>query len=111
RRGVVSMGLKRYVNGRKSAAIVAVLTLSSFPGLAAEADALAISAIIRARHFPFATVLDPVFSAGDSDQIVGYTHCGDSALWTGHFLAAEAFRYKVTRAPEALDNVKWSNAG
>ncbi len=105
------MGFKLYGNARQAAAIVATLTLGSLAGFAAEADAVAISAIIRARHLPFATVLDPVFSADDSDQITGYTRCGDSALWTGHFLAAEAFRYKVTRAPEALDNVKWSIAG
>jgi hypothetical protein len=55
---------------------------------------------------PFGAVLDPIFSLTESDQIVGYTRCGDSALWTGHYLAAEAFRYKVTQAPDALNNVK-----
>jgi uncharacterized protein (TIGR03437 family) len=78
---------------------------------ASEADALAITANIQARHMPFGTVIDPVFASPDSDQIVGYTRCGDSALWTGHYLAAEAFRYNVTRAPDALANVKAAIAG
>src|SRR5215813_5245542 len=79
--------------------------------LASEDDAVAISRNIRARHMPFGTILDPVFATPDSDQIVGYTRCGDSALWTGHYLAAEAFRYKVTGSAEALDNAKRAIAG
>src|SRR5262249_9385549 len=69
-------------------------------------DANAISANIRARHMPFGTILDPIFAAPDSDEIIGYTHCGDSAIWTGHYLAAEAFHYKATLDPNALDNVR-----
>src|SRR5262249_57488719 len=65
-----------------------VLVQSARPS---ETDALAISANIRAKHMPFGTVLDPIYAAPDSDQIAGYTHCGDSALWTGAYLAAEAF--------------------
>src|SRR5882672_10905404 len=78
---------------------------------AAEADALAISANIQARHLPFGTILDPVYASPANDQIVGYTRCGDSAIWTGHYLAAEAFRYQVTHAPEALNNVRNAIAG
>ncbi len=78
---------------------------------AAESDALAILAGIQARHLPFGTILDPIFAAADSDQIVGYTRCGDSAIWTGHYLAAEAFRYQITQAPDALTNVKNAIAG
>src|SRR5260370_32827826 len=75
------------------------------PSGAAEADAVAITANIQARHLPFGTILDPIFILTDSDQIGGYTRCGDSALWTAHYLAAEAFRYKVTQAPRTLNNV------
>ena len=57
------------------------------------------------------TLLDPLFASPTSDQIIGYTRCGDSALWTGAYLAAEAFRYKVTQSPEALQNVKTALAG
>src|SRR5436853_249616 len=46
---------------------------------AAEADALAISANIQARHLPFGTIIDPVFASPGSDQIVAYTRFGESA--------------------------------
>src|ERR1700730_14571965 len=74
--------------------------------IASESDALAISTTIQARHLPYGTILDPVYATPDSDQIASYTRYGDSALWTGHYLAAEAFRYKVTQAPDALSNVQ-----
>jgi hypothetical protein len=78
---------------------------------AAEADALAISANIQAKHLPFGTILDPIYASSTSDQIVDYTRCGDSALWTGAYLAAEAFRYNVTQSADALSNVKGALAG
>ena len=76
---------------------------------ASEVDALTISANIQQVHMPYGTVLDPVFASSDPalpdySNIVGYTRAGDSAIWTGHYLAAEAFRYQVTRSPEALAN-------
>jgi uncharacterized protein (TIGR03437 family) len=91
--------------------LCATLLFSVVCGWAAESDALAINANIQARHLPFGTILDPIFASSSSDQIVGYTRCGDSALWTGHYLAAEAFRYKVTAAPDALANVESAIAG
>ena len=93
------------------AVVLAAATFGSVCARAAEADALAISANIQARHLPFGTIIDPVFASPSSDQIVAYTRCGDSAIWTGHYLAAEAFRYKVTRAPDALSNVTKAIAG
>ena len=60
---------------------------------------------------PFGTLLDPIYGSPASDQIVGYTRCGDSALWTGAYLAAESFRYNVTRSADALQNVKSALAG
>ena len=80
-------------------------------GSASELDALAISANIRARHVPFATLLDPIYASPASDQIIQYTRCGDSALWTGAYLAAESFRYKVTQSADALQNVQVALAG
>ena len=76
-----------------------------------QTDALGISANIQARHMPFGTMLDPIFAAPASNDIVGYTRCGDSAIWTGHYLAAESFRYKVTGNPAALANAKIALAG
>src|SRR5215471_20547 len=78
---------------------------------ASEPDALAISAVIQARHLPFSTILDPIFTSSSNTQIAGYTRCGDSALWTGGYLAAESFRYNVTRSADALANVKGALAG
>jgi uncharacterized protein (TIGR03437 family) len=89
---------------------LAILSLIC-PLRASEADALAISANIQAKHLPFGTILDPIFASATSDQIVGYTRCGDSALWTGAYLAAESFRYNVTRTADALKNVKAALAG
>jgi len=88
-----------------------LLALVGLPCYATEADALAISANIQAAHMPYGTILNPIFAAPDSEQIVGYTRCGDSAIWTGHYLAAEAFRYNVTQSPDALNNVKGAIAG
>lgn len=76
-----------------------------------EADALAISATIQSRHLPFGTILDPIFATAGSHEITGYTRCGDSAIWTGHYLAAEAFRYKVTGSSEALANAQGALTG
>jgi uncharacterized protein (TIGR03437 family) len=78
---------------------------------ATEANALAISANIQATHVPYGTILDPIYAGPASNQIVGYTRCGDSAIFTGHYLAAEAFRYQVTQSPDALANVKQAVAG
>ncbi len=60
---------------------------------------------------PYGTVIDPVFASATSNTITDYTRCGDSAIWTGHYLAAESFRYRVTRDPAALANVKSAVAG
>jgi hypothetical protein len=81
------------------------LLLLAFPVFAAESDALAIEANILARHMPYGTILNPILSA-DHSTVTDYTRCGDSAIWTGHYLAAEAFRYQVTKSPDALANVR-----
>jgi hypothetical protein len=84
---------------------VLILTAAAFPASGAESDAIAISQIIQQRHIPNGTIIDPIFASASSQEIIGYTRGGDSAIWTGHYLAAEAFRYKVTASPEALANV------
>lgn len=74
-----------------------------------------ISANIQSVHlvagFPNATIVDPRFAASDPADpgyttIVGYAHAGDAAIWTGHYLAAEAKRFEVTRSPAALANLQ-----
>jgi len=96
----------------KRIAIILIFTLVSVPPvIGSENDAIAISRNIRQRHIPHGTILDPVFKAVDSDEIDYYSRGGDSAIWTGHYLAAEAFRYRVTFSPEALENVRTALAG
>jgi hypothetical protein len=86
-----------------------VFVVAIFPFLplafCAEPDALAIDANILARHMPYGAIMDPILSLPDLSQVVDYTRCGDSAIWTGHYLAAEAFRYKVTGSSDALNNI------
>jgi len=96
---------------KRVCAYAAMICIWAGIGRASEADALAISANIQAQHIPFGTLLDPITTSATSEQIVGYTRCGDSALWTGAYLAAESFRYKVTAATDALANVKGALAG
>ena len=86
-----------------------LLLLSAAALYAAEADAIAIENTLRLRHLPYQTVLDPVLGANRT--AVSYTRCGDSATWTGHYLAAEAYRFRVTGSPHALANVRLALAG
>src|SRR5262245_40120125 len=102
-----AMTLRRFLGraGRLGITMLCLLTLCERAAVASEWDAISISNNIRERHMPFGVVVDPVYASPDSDEIVSYTHCGDSAIWTGHYLAAEAFRYAVTGSGDALDNV------
>ncbi len=91
--------------------LILCLILVPLPVYGTEQDAVQISRNIQQQHLPHGTILDPSFASPDSNEITGYARGGDSAIWTGHYLAAEAFRYKVTASPEALDNVKKALAG
>ena len=78
-----------------------------------EADAIAISRVIQQRHWPYLTLLNPRFVTGESTSPdfmtlapSGYTQAADNAIWTGHYLAAEATRYAVTGSPGSLANAK-----
>src|SRR5205814_5449142 len=88
-----------------------VFIVATLPLAASEADALAISAKIQARFLPFGTILEPIYASANTTDIAFYTDCGDSALWTGAYLAAEAFRYNVTLSADALNNVRGALAG
>jgi hypothetical protein len=83
---------------------------------ASEQDAILISQNIQRIHIPHGTLIDPLFKSAnplsaDYTVIERYTRGGDSALWTGHYLAAEAFRYRVTGSAEALANVRKALGG
>jgi hypothetical protein len=80
---------------------------------ASQDDADAISGDIQSLHLPYGTIIDPRFRSSDPNdpgysQLAdnAYTHIGDAAIWTGHYLAAEAFRYRVTKSSAALDNFR-----
>src|SRR5579871_3048002 len=96
---------------RRGFIVVTILLTGLRAAGAAEADALAISKNIQDRHFPHYTLLDPIFNSPTGDQIVSYTRCGDSALWTGVDLAAESFRYKVTHSADAQAAAQRALAG
>jgi hypothetical protein len=87
-------------------AAVLLVVVCAGQAVAGEPEALDLSRRIRERHTPHGTVIDPIFTTPSSDTVARYTRGGDSAIWTGHWLAAEAFRFKVTGDPEALANVK-----
>ena len=95
---------------RQAVLLIAMLVACGIDAAASEFHAVEIARNIRQFHMPYGTVLDPVFASSDRaspdySKIVSYAKAGDSAIWTGHFLAAEAFRYRATGSAEALDGV------
>lgn len=76
-----------------------------------QADADAIAANIAALHMPYGTLADPGFASSDPTSadyttVASYNRTGDGAIWTGHYLAAQAFRYAVTQSADALTAVQ-----
>ncbi len=71
-----------------------------------ENAALAVSNDIQTLNTPYGGIAnvymsDPTPGLGVPIRWEGF---GDSAIWTGHYLAAESFRYAVTKDPQALAN-------
>ncbi len=58
----------------------------------------------RTFHLPFDTIVDTIFFPNGT--VKSYGGMGDSPIWTGYFLASEAFRYAVTRNQSALHQLK-----
>lgn len=65
---------------------------------------MAIVTRLQELHLPNGIVIDPMFESPDGQTILTYTRGADAAIWTGHYLASEAFRYAAGR-PEALENI------
>jgi hypothetical protein len=86
--------------------LAGVLMLACLPAtaFASKRDAIRIGRAVRARHMPHGTIINPTYLSPTSDTIDHYGRGGDSAIWTGHYLAAEAFRYRVTGNKKALAN-------
>lgn len=71
-----------------------------------EKAALAASDDLQSTHTPYGGVLeawmsDPTYGKGTPTSHGGF---GDSAIWTGHYLAGEAFRFAITKDPKAQAN-------
>jgi hypothetical protein len=86
-----------------------------------------VDARIRADHLPHGTLHNAYMDvpdlsswvdayrnggAGSAGAVVGHESGGDAAIWTGHFLASQAFRYAANNGDaEALAGVRQSLAG
>jgi len=73
------------------------------------ATALALEQGIAADHLPHGAVLNrncDGFDAAHNCLNPVYSAEVDSAIWSGHYLAAEALRYAATSTPEALERVR-----
>lgn len=56
-------------------------------------------------HQPYGLTADLIFAGADRDKVVKLEGIGDSATWTGHYLAALAFRYATTKEPQILSDI------
>jgi hypothetical protein len=65
-------------------------------------DAIKISERIQKQHLLYGFIAETKFKSSVSDEICYTQGNGDSALWTGAYLAAEAFRYASTNCPTAF---------
>lgn len=90
---------------RKTLLTLVSAAVLAAPVAASEADAVLFSEAIRQRFTPYSTIVAPEYNELGGWIIINFTRCGDSALWTGYWLAAESFRWNVTRSPEARANV------
>jgi hypothetical protein len=64
------------------------------------------NAQIRAEHLPGGTIADTYYQTAALQKPIAYHGVGDSAIWTGSYLAAEALRAEVTNAADARANVE-----
>lgn len=102
------------VTSPQGTSIVRQVAVSARTPTQSAADA--ISTNIRALHMPYGTIADPGFASSDSTSpdystVATYNRFGDGAIWTGHYLAAESFRYAVTQSADALNGVKLAMNG
>lgn len=89
------------------ALIASGLTASVTTAHAAEADAVALSRHVRQYQMPYGQIAMTMNVEPSSDsELIRYEDVGDTALWSGLYLAAEAFRNSVTHDAESLDAVR-----
>src|SRR5262245_9864610 len=66
-----------------------------------DAEAEKISERLRDKHRLYGFIYETQLKAPGSDEIVGTKGNGDGAIWSGVYLAAEAFHYAVTKSANA----------
>jgi len=100
------MNLKRRI-GHKTV-LLALLALLLLPGIAGAGELLEkarrFDNLVAAEHMPRGLVvnLQPV----EDGQQLRYRSAGDSTIWTGAYIAAQVYRYRVTSDTAALDNLE-----
>jgi len=70
-----------------------------------EANAEACLANYQQYHQPFGLTADILFSDRNRSKVERLDGIGDAATWTGHYLAALAFRYHVTSDAKTLNDI------
>src|SRR6185369_8455320 len=87
--------------------LTAIMMLLSFamPVRGDDLAAIRISDRIQNFHMPHGVVGDARFDGPTSSNLVQIDD-GDGAIWTGHYLAAESFRYAATGSTVALAYAK-----
>lgn len=61
---------------------------------------------LRNNHLPSGEVANAHYETAALEKIVGYSSVGDSALWTGAYLATESLRYLATDSKDAEENAE-----
>lgn len=78
------------------ASLPPVVTDEPVDSAALERLALETSDLIQRQHLPWGTLLTAVLDPREPDTPrIGFRHFEDSAIWTGHYLAAEALRFQA----------------
>ena len=57
-------------------------------------------------HVAYNASVEVTYTDRSRAKLVGYGDAGDSALWTGTFLAAAVHRYNLTKEPEVLQRIQ-----
>jgi hypothetical protein len=68
--------------------------------------ARAYNAWLRQHHLPAGGLNVATFTDATLTKVAYWGGTGDSALWTGAYLGAEALRYKATQSPDAQQNMQ-----
>ena len=96
----------RAVATGKGAALSEFPTLTPTQAAAVEAAQEAWWSNFHDYHVAYSMSVEVTYTARDRATLTGYGDCGDSALWTGSYLAATVHRYAVTKEPHVLARIQ-----